>query len=51
MNEVAKKEMIKWLDVGIIYIIFDSQWVSLVQVILKKGGMTVVPNDNNELIP
>ena len=27
-----------------------QQWVSPVQVVPKKGGMTVVPNDKNELI-
>ena len=35
---------------GIIYAIFDSSWASLVQVVLKKGGMIVVKNDKNELI-
>ncbi|XP_024028191.1 LOW QUALITY PROTEIN: uncharacterized protein LOC112093618 [Morus notabilis] len=34
-----------------IYLISDSQWVSLVQCVPKKGGVTVVPNDANELIP
>ena len=34
-----------------IYPISDSSWVSPVQVVPKKGGMTVVKNDNNELIP
>ena len=28
MKEVVKKEIIKWLDVGIIYLISDSSWVS-----------------------
>jgi hypothetical protein len=28
-----------------------SEWVSSVQVVPKKGGMTVVKNDKNELIP
>lgn len=27
MKEVVKKEIIKWLDVGVIYPIFDSSWV------------------------
>ena len=30
MKEVVRKEVIKWLDVGIIYPISDSLWVSLV---------------------
>ncbi|KAJ8633020.1 hypothetical protein MRB53_026356 [Persea americana] len=51
MKEVVKKEIIKWLDTGIIYPISDSSWVSPVQCVPKKGGMTVVANENNELIP
>jgi hypothetical protein len=39
------------LHVGIIYPVPYSEWVSPVQVVPKKGGMTVVPNDKNELIP
>ena len=51
MQEVVKKEIIKLLDAGIIFPISDSAWVSLVQVVPKKGGMTVVTNERNELIP
>ncbi|KAJ9542541.1 hypothetical protein OSB04_029047 [Centaurea solstitialis] len=51
MQEVVKKEVIKLLDTGIIYPISDSPWVSPVQVVPKKGGLTIVTNDNNELIP
>ncbi|KAK5785820.1 hypothetical protein PVK06_040439 [Gossypium arboreum] len=51
MKEVVKDEVIKLLDAGIIYPISDSSWVSPVQVIPKKGGMTVVTNKKNELIP
>ena len=51
IKEVVKKEVIKLLDAGMIYPISDSYWVSPVQVVPKKGGMTVVPNENNELIP
>ena len=51
MKEVVKKEIIKWLDAGIIYPISDSSWVSPVQCVPKKGGITVVENENNELIP
>ncbi|GKA78220.1 hypothetical protein Tco_0784757 [Tanacetum coccineum] len=50
IEEVVKKEVIKLLDVGLIYLISDSPWVSLVQVVPKKGGMTVVKNEKNELI-
>ena len=41
----------KLLNAGIIYAISNSLWVSPVQVVSKKGGMTVVKNDNNEFIP
>ena len=51
MKEVVKKEVIKWLDAGIIYPISDSAWVSPIQCVPKKGGITVVANQNNELIP
>nr|KYP32882.1 Retrovirus-related Pol polyprotein from transposon 17.6 [Cajanus cajan] len=51
MKEVVKKEVIKLLDAGIIYPISDSAWVSPVQVVPKKGGMTVIQNEKNELIP
>ena len=42
MKEVFSKEVLKWLDVGVIYPIFDNPWVSPMQVVPKKGGMTVV---------
>ena len=51
MQEVVKKEIIKWLDVGVIYPIADSSWVCPVQCVSKKGGMTVVSNEKNELVP
>jgi len=51
MKEVVKAEMVKLLDAGIIYPISDSAWVSLTQVVPKKGGITVVKNEKNELIP
>ncbi|GKB30397.1 reverse transcriptase domain-containing protein [Tanacetum coccineum] len=51
IHEVIKAEVIKLLDAGLIYPISDSPWVSHVHVVPKKGGMTVVTNDNNELIP
>ncbi len=51
MKEVVKKEILKLLEAGIIYPISDSSWVSPVRVVLKKGGVTVVKNENNELIP
>lgn len=51
MKEVVKKEIIKWLDAGIIYPISNSSWVSPIQCVPKKRGMTVVENEKNELIP
>ena len=51
MKEVVKKEIIKWLDDGIIYSISDNSWVSPVQCVPKKGGITVIANKNDELIP
>ncbi|GJU62906.1 reverse transcriptase domain-containing protein [Tanacetum coccineum] len=51
IHEVIKKEVIKLLDAGLIYPISDSPWVSPVHCVPKKGGMTVIENDNNELIP
>nr|GEV79826.1 DNA-directed DNA polymerase [Tanacetum cinerariifolium] len=51
IHEVIKKEVIKLLDAGMIYLIFDSPWVSPIHYVPKKGGMTVVANKNNELIP
>ena len=45
------KEVLKHLDVGVIYPIADSKWVSPTQVVPKKSRVTVVENENNELIP
>ncbi|RDX94146.1 hypothetical protein CR513_23502, partial [Mucuna pruriens] len=42
--DVVKKEVTKLLAAGIIYPISDSQWVSPVQVVPKKSGMTVMKN-------
>ncbi|GJU91845.1 reverse transcriptase domain-containing protein [Tanacetum coccineum] len=50
IHEVIKKEVIKLLDAGLIYPISDSPWVSPVHCVPKKGGMTVVENEDNELI-
>ncbi|GKC47721.1 putative nucleotidyltransferase, ribonuclease H [Tanacetum coccineum] len=51
VQDVVKNEIVKLLDSGPIYPISDSSWVSPIHVVPKKGGMTVVLNDNNELIP
>ena len=51
LKEVVKKEIIKLLDAGVIYPVSDSKCVSPVHVVPKKGGITVVKNENDELIP
>ncbi|GJV99600.1 DNA-directed DNA polymerase, partial [Tanacetum coccineum] len=51
VQDVVKNEIVKILDSGLIYPISDSSWVSPIHIVPKKGGMTVVLNDNNELIP
>ncbi|GJS22304.1 reverse transcriptase domain-containing protein [Tanacetum coccineum] len=50
IHDVIKKEVEKLLDAGLIYPISDSPWVSPVHCVPKKGGFTVVANDENELI-
>nr|GEW65987.1 reverse transcriptase domain-containing protein [Tanacetum cinerariifolium] len=51
IHDVIKKEVIKLLDARMIYHISDSLWVSPIHCVPKKGGMTIVANENNELIP
>ena len=51
MREVVKKEVLKLLHAGIIYPVQDSERVSPVQVVPKKGGITIVLNERNELTP
>ncbi|GJT97769.1 reverse transcriptase domain-containing protein [Tanacetum coccineum] len=51
MQEVVKKEIVKLLDTGIIYPIADSPWVSPIHCVPKKGGIIVVTNENDELVP
>nr|GEY53716.1 hypothetical protein [Tanacetum cinerariifolium] len=50
IHEVIKKEVIKLLNAGMIYPISDSPWVSPIHCVPKKGGITIVENENNELI-
>ena len=51
MKELVKKEVLKWLNVRFIYAISYSPWVSPVHVVPKNGGMTVIGNEKNEMIP
>nr|GEW67294.1 reverse transcriptase domain-containing protein [Tanacetum cinerariifolium] len=49
-NSLTLREVLKLLDVRLIYPISDSPWVSLVHCVPKKDGFTVVENEENELI-
>ncbi|GJV78014.1 reverse transcriptase domain-containing protein [Tanacetum coccineum] len=51
IHEVIKKEVIKLLDAELIYHIFDIPWVSPVHCVPKKGRITIIENEDNELIP
>ncbi|KAL4010508.1 hypothetical protein IC575_030005 [Cucumis melo] len=51
LKEVVMKEVLKLKDVGIIYPVSDSTWVSPIHVVPKKIGMTVVKNDKGEMVP
>ncbi|RVW28137.1 Retrovirus-related Pol polyprotein from transposon 17.6 [Vitis vinifera] len=44
----GKGEVLKLLQVGIIYPISDSLWVSPTQVVPKKSGITVIQNEKGE---
>nr|GFB43722.1 reverse transcriptase domain-containing protein [Tanacetum cinerariifolium] len=48
IHEVIKKEVLKLLDVGLIYPISNSPWVSPVHCVPKKGGFTIVENEEND---
>nr|GEV33250.1 reverse transcriptase domain-containing protein [Tanacetum cinerariifolium] len=50
-KEALINEVIKLLDASMIYHSSNSPWVSPIHCVPKKGGMTVVANENNELIP
>src|SRR5438270_5145969 len=51
MKEVVRNEILKLLDVGVIFPISDSKWVSLIHVVPKKSGITVVKNASDEMVP
>nr|GEZ93449.1 reverse transcriptase domain-containing protein [Tanacetum cinerariifolium] len=50
IHDVIKQEVLKLLDARLIYTISYSPWVSPVHCVPKKGGFTVVENEENELI-
>lgn len=45
-----RKDLLKWLDRGIICPFSDSQRVSSVKIVPKKTSITVIRNNKNELI-
>jgi len=51
MQEAVQKEILKLLQANIIYLVSDGKWVSLMHVVPKKEGMTIIKNENNEPIP
>ena len=51
MKEVVRTTILKCLEAGIIYPIADTRWVRTIHCVPRKGGITVIPNDKNELIP
>ena len=46
-QEVVKKEIIKWLAFGVMYLLQIVVWYALFSM-KKKGGMTIVLNERNE---
>lgn len=50
MIEVIRAEVLKLLDVSIIYPFSNSSWANHVQVVPKKSGVNVVTSIDNELI-
>ena len=51
MQEVVHAEVLKLLQVGIIYPISDSTYVSPTQVVPKKSGVITVHNEKGDEIP
>ena len=51
MQEVIRSEVLKLLQDGIIYPIFNSTWMSPTQVVPEKLGVTTVCNEKGEEVP
>jgi len=50
LHKIVPKEVLILLTRAIIYPISDNEWVSPIQVVSKKIGITVIRNDKNELV-
>lgn len=50
MKEVVKAKVSKLLDASIIYLILDSKWVSPLQVVPKRSGVTAIKNEDREMV-
>ena len=48
---MVRDEVLKLLQAGIIYPIYDSNWVSPTQVVPKKSEVTIVHNEKGEEVP
>src|SRR2546430_16582168 len=51
MKEVVRNEILKLLNVGVIFPISDSKWVSPIHMVHKNSGITVIKNANDEIVP
>lgn len=51
MQEVVHVEILKLLDVGVIYPISDNKWVNPIQVVPKKSSIIIVKNEHDEMVP
>ena len=50
MKEVVINKILKWFDAGIVFRISDSIWISPINVVPKKGGITTIVGKKDELI-
>ena len=48
---VLNKDIVKWLDARVIYLVGDRSWLYHFQCMPKKGWITVVPNSKNKVTP
>lgn len=50
MKEVVRNESLKVFEASIIYAFYDSKWASPIHCLPKNKGLTIVHNENNEII-